>query len=222
MTAEELINSMIPPLKMEDKALQAINWMDKFRVTQLPVIENDLTYRGLISEDLLLEDSDLEREIGDFPLMLEETYTSGKTHFYDIIKLAIKHDLQLIAVVDEEKKFLGVVSVNETSAAIGQMFANQETGGIIVLSLKERDYSLAEISRLIESNDVKILSSFVATDEYDSALIKLTLKLNKTDLSRVIATLERFSYKIIAQFQETELLSNDKERLDLLLRYLNI
>jgi len=102
------------------------------------------------------------------------------------------------------------------------MFANQATGGILVLSLKEIDYSLAEISRLIESNETKILSSFVAVDEYDSAMIKLTLKLNKTDLSRVIATLERFSYKIIAQFQETELLSNDKERLDLLLRYLNI
>ncbi len=222
MTAEELINPMIPPLKVDDKALQAINWMDKFRVTQLPVIENNLIYRGLISEDVLLEDSDLEKEIGSFPLMLEETYTSGKTHFYDIIKLALKHNLQLIAVVDEEKKFLGVVSVNETSAAIGQMFANQATGGIIVMSLKERDYSLAEISRLIESNDTKILSSFVASDEYDSSLIKLTIKLNKTDLSRVIATLERFSYKIIAQFQEAELLSNDKERLDLLLRYLNI
>jgi acetoin utilization protein AcuB len=222
MIAEELINQMIPPLKTTDRAQQALNWMDEFRVTQLPVIEEDLSYKGLISESTLLEGGDIEKKLSEFKLDAEDKFAFSSTHFYDVIQLAMKNKMQVVPVLSEDRKFLGVISVNETTTAIAQMFASQGPGGIMVLSLKERDYSLTEISRLVESNDAKIISSFMMNDEMDPSLIKLTLKLNKSDLSRVIATLERYNYRIIAQFQETELLSNDKERLDLLLKYLNI
>jgi acetoin utilization protein AcuB len=222
MIAEELINQMIPPLKTTDAAQQALNWMEKFRVSQLPVIDSDLSYKGLINENTILEGGNTDKIISDLHIEFADVYASPQTHFYDVIKLAIKNKLQLVAVVAEDKKFLGVISVNDTSSAIAQMFASQGQGGILVLSLREKDYSLSEVSRLVESNDTKILSAFVVEDDLDSSNIKLTLKLNKADLSRVIATFERFDYKIVAKFQETELLSNDKERLDMLLRYLNI
>lgn len=221
MIAEELINQMIPPLKTSDSAKKAIAWMDEFRIAQLPVIENN-TYKGLLSEDTILESGDLSQEVSSLRLESEEVFVNPNTHFYDVVKLAMKNKLQLVAVVEEDKKFLGVISVNDTATAIAQMFASQGPGGILVLSLKENDYSLAQISRLVEANDAKILSAFVVSDETDPQLIKLTLKLNKSDLSRIIATFERYDYKIIANFQESELLSNDRERLDLLFRYLNI
>jgi acetoin utilization protein AcuB len=92
-----------------------------------------------------------------------------------------------------------------------------------VLSMPERDYSLSEISRHVESNDAKILSAYVSPDELDPYKIKLTLKINTTDISRIIATLERFEYRIIAQFQENgEGKQADKDRYDLLLKYLNM
>jgi CBS domain-containing protein len=222
MTAEELINQMIPPLKGRDKGQQALNWMEEFRVTQLAVVEDDLSYKGLISENTLLESGDLTKTIIEYKLESADKFAVPSMHFYDVIKLAIKNNMQVVAVVDQNNKFLGVISVNDTSAAIAQMFASQGPGGILVLSMKENQYSLAEISRLVESNDARIISSFIINDDLDHSKIKVTLKLNKTDLSRVIATLERYDYRIIAQFQETELISNDKERLDLLLKYLNI
>jgi acetoin utilization protein AcuB len=222
MIAEELINQMVPPLKTTDAAQQALNWMEKFRVTQLPVIDSELLYKGLITENTILEAGNTDKIISELNIEFADVYASPKTHFYDVIKLAIKNKLQLVAVVADDKKFMGVISVNDTSSAITQMFASQGQGGILVLSLKEIDYSLSEVSRLVESNEVKILSAFVVEDESNPSNITLTLKLNKSDLSRVIATFERFDYNIVAKFQETELLSNDKERLDMLLRYLNI
>jgi acetoin utilization protein AcuB len=60
-------------------------------------------------------------------------------------------------------------------------------------------------------------------DPLDKGKIKLTLKINQEDLSRVIATLERFNYRIIARYQESRTdPNNEKERLDMLMRYLNI
>jgi acetoin utilization protein AcuB len=221
MIAEELINQMIPPLKGTDTAQKAMTWMEEFRISQLPVVD-ERQYKGLITDDMILESGDLTREVSSMRLDSENIFVHAGTHFYDVVKLAMKNKLQLIAVVDNEKKFIGVISVSETASAIAQMFASQGPGGIIVLSLKENDYSLSQISRLVESNDAKILSSFVVNDEKNPSFIKVTLKLNRMDLSRIIATFERYDYSIIAQFHESELMSNDKERLDMLFRYLNI
>lgn len=221
MIAEELINQMIPPLKVTDTAQKAINWMDEFRLNQLPLVK-DGKYLGMVTEENILEHGNLNVTVADLRLEAQELTVFSYTHFYDVIKLAMKNQLQLVAVLNDKKEFLGVISVNDTATAIAQMFASQGPGGIIVLSMKENDYSLSQISRLVESNDAKVLSAFVANDELDPSMIKLTLKLNKIDLSRIVATFERYDYSVIAQFHESEFATNDKERLDLLFKYLNI
>ncbi|WMJ72572.1 CBS domain-containing protein [Cytophagaceae bacterium ABcell3] len=221
MTAEELINHMMPPLKPSDTTAMALNWMKEFRVEQLVLVDNG-TYKGIISEETLLGANDSEKPLSEYPLQHEEVYATPQAHFYELIKLAGQHKLQLLAVVDDDKKFLGIISINDTASATAQLFASQSPGGILVLAVRQRDYSLAEISRLVEENGVKILSAFVMDDENEPDLLKLTLKLNKEDLSRVIATLERYQYAIVAHFQESDFMNNDKERLDLLFRYLNI
>jgi len=221
MIAEELINQMIPPLKVSDSAEKAKKWMEEFRLTQLPVVENN-NFLGFLEEQALYEKDDFSGPISNIRLVNKELVVKPSSHFYDVIKLASKNKLQIVPVVNEDSKFVGVISVNETSFAMAQMFATQGPGGIIVLSMLDKDYSLSQISRLVEANDAKILSSFVSNDELDPNKIKLTLKLNRTDLTRIIATFERYDYKIIANFQENELTSHDKERLDLLFKYLNI
>ena len=221
MIAEELINQMIPPLKVSDTLQKAKLWMDELHLYQLPVVEG-IKYKGLITEDRILEAESLAGELSTVRLEAESIFVSPGTHFYDVVKLAMKNKMQVIAVLADNQDFFGVISVNDTASAIAQMFASQGPGGILVLSLKENDYSLSQISRLVEANDAKILSSFVVTDEKNPAYIKVTLKLNKMDLSRTIATFERYDYRILAHFQESELMSNDKERLDLLFKYLNI
>jgi hypothetical protein len=84
------------------------------------------------------------------------------------------------------------------------------------------DYSLAEISRLIEENHAKILSSILKEDPLDNGKIRLTLKINQLDLSRIVATLERFGYRVIGRYQESRPVGDEKERIDMLLRYLDI
>lgn len=222
MQAEELINQMIPPLKLNDSGQTALNWMEVFRLSQLVVVE-DRMYKGIILEDSILEKNDSSLPLSEYKLDFEEVYVTPGIHYYDVINLATKNHLELVPVVaSENKQYVGVISVNETSAAIAQMFASQGPGGIIVLAMKEIDYSLAQISRLIEANDTKILSVFASNDGKGNDYLKVTLKLNRIDLTRVIATLERYDYRIIAQFQETEVENYDKDRLDMLFKYLNI
>ena len=67
MIARELINHMIPPLKKSDTAKKAVAWMEELRVNQLPVIEAG-TYKGLISEEVILEDNDNSKAVSEYKL----------------------------------------------------------------------------------------------------------------------------------------------------------
>ncbi|MGK7394780.1 MAG: CBS domain-containing protein [Candidatus Cyclobacteriaceae bacterium M3_2C_046] len=221
MIAEELINHLIPSLKLSDKAEKAIVWMEELRTNQLPVIDNG-SFKGLISEEVIFENNDINKSVAEYALFAADCYVYDYQHFFDVIKQSNDHKVEIVAVLDELNHYLGVIALSDTLSALAQTAAIQSTGGLIVLSMNQNDYSLSEISRLVESNEAKILSSFVTPDNMDPHKIKVTIKINKSDLSHIVATLERFNYKVIAKFQHPSIITNEKDRLDILLRYLNI
>lgn len=221
MIAEDLINHMIPPLKGSDDAHKAIVWMEEFRCNYMPVVD-DGKLLGFLSEDIILETNDIEKCVKDFDLAGVNCYVHLDTHFYDILKVAADNKLQMVAVLNDDQSYCGVITVQDTLTSFAQTAAVQLPGGIIVLSMNHIDYSLAEISRLIEENHAKILSCIVKEDPLDAAKLRLTVKINQLDLSRIVATLERFGYRVIGRYHETKTLGDEKDRIDMLLRYLDI
>ncbi|HEY9004794.1 MAG TPA: CBS domain-containing protein [Ohtaekwangia sp.] len=221
MIAEDLINHMIPPLKGSDDAHKAIVWMEEFRCQYMPVVDEGKLL-GFISEEIILETNDIDRNVRDFNLIGQQCYVHLDTHFYDILKVAADHKLQMVAVLNEDMTYFGVITVQDTLTSFAQTAAVQMPGGILVLSMNHIDYSLTEISRLVEENHAKILSSILKEDPLDPGKIRLTLKINQQDLSRVVSTLERFGYKVIGRYQEAKPIAGEKDRIDMLLRYLDI
>jgi hypothetical protein len=221
MIAEDLINHMLPPLKGTDDAHKAIVWMEEFRCAYMPVVEDEKLL-GFISEEIILETNDIDKRVRDFDLVGQNCYVHLDTHFYDILKIGANNKLQMVAVLNEEQNYCGVITIQDTLTSFAQTAAVQLPGGILVLSMNHNDYSLAEISRLIEENHAKVLSSIVKEDPLDTGKIRLTLKINQVDLSRIVATLERFNYKVIGRYHETKPPDDDRERIDMLLRYLDI
>ncbi|SKC74435.1 hypothetical protein SAMN05660236_3072 [Ohtaekwangia koreensis] len=221
MIAEDLINHMIPPLKGSDDAHKAIVWMEEFRCNYMPVVE-DSKLLGFISEEIILETNDIDRNVRDFNLIGQQCFVHLDTHFYDILKVAAEYKLQMVSVLNADMTYHGVITVQDTLTSFAQTAAVQMPGSVLVLSMNHIDYSLAEISRLIEENHAKILSSILKEDPLDPGKIRLTLKINQQDLSRVVATLERFGYKVIGRYQETKPVVGEKDRIDMLLRYLDI
>lgn len=221
MVAAELINYMIPPLKVTDDAHKAVVWIEEFRCNHLPVVENGKLL-GFISEEAILESNEIDKRLGDFRLEGEDCFVSLDSHFYDILKVAGDNKLGIVAVLDEDNHYAGVITVQDVMTSFAQSAAVQMPGSILVLSMDLIDYSLAEICRYIEENNAKVLGSTLVEDPMDKGKIKLTLKINQDDLSRIVATLERFGYRVIARYRETKREDEGKERIDLLMRYLNI
>jgi acetoin utilization protein AcuB len=221
MIAEELINHLIPPLKTSDDAHKAIVWMEEFRCMHLPVVENG-ELLGFISEEIILESNDIERPLIEFPLVGKDCTAQLHAHFYEILKVAGEHKLQMVAVLNEDQKYAGVITVQDIMISFAQTASVQMPGGIIVLSMDLIDYSLAEISRYVEENNAKVISSLMLEDPMDKGKIKVTLKINQVELNRIVATLERFGYRIIGRYHETKVDTGEKDKIDMLLRYLDI
>jgi hypothetical protein len=80
---------------------------------------------------------------------------------------------------------------------------------------------LAEIARIVESENTKILSCFISTP-HGLENLELTLKLNRQDLKHVIATLTRFGYDVKSSYFESDYLDTLQDRYDGLMRYLDV
>ncbi len=221
MIAEELINHMVPPLKVTDDAHKAIVWMEEFRCNHLPVVSEGKLL-GFISEEIILESNDIVRNLEDFQLVGKDCVVGLESHFFEILRVAGEHKLNVVAVQNDEGQYAGIITVQDMMASFAQTASVQMPGGILVLSMDLIDYSLAEISRYVEENKAKVISSTMMEDPLDKGKIKVTLKINQLDLSRIVATLERFGYRVIGRYQEATRDDDSKERLDMLMKYLNM
>lgn len=219
MTAESLVSNTIVPLRTSDTGEDALEVMNDFYVRHLPIVNNQQLL-GLISEDDILN-YDVEEPIGSYSLSLIRPYVHVRDHIFEVMRLLAELQLTVIPVVDDEGNYVGLITLEDLLNYFGKTAAFTEPGSILVLEMSRRDYSLAEIARIVESESALVLSAYVSSHT-DSTRIDVTLKVNRQNIGSVIATLERFRYQVKATFNEMEYMDSLKERYDALMSYLKI
>ena len=221
MVAKELISDVVPSLRTSNTGINALNWMDIFKVSHLPIV-NDKEFLGLISETDIYALNMPEEPLGNHQLSLFRPYVSEYQHVFEIFELASRLKLSLVPVLDNRKNYLGSIIITDLLHMFAETTALKNPGGIIVLEINNNDYSLAQIAQIVEGNDAKILSTFI-TSHPNSTKLELTLKLNVTDLTSIHQTFNRYNYTILGSYmkhdEEEDLL---EDRYNLLIKYLNM
>ena len=221
MLASELISETIPALKTSDSGVQALTWMEIFRVKHLPIV-NHREFLGLISDQDIYDLNDADEPVGNHTLSLKKPYVNEGQHIYELIEVLSRLDLSLVPVLNAEKHYLGVVTQEDLTKAFSHLSCMQSPGGIVVLEMNNNDYSLTEISNIVEGDDGKILSMYVSASK-DPSRMQVTLKLNITDLTSILETFNRYNYHIFASYMTSENLDEFyQDRYDEFLNYLNI
>lgn len=221
MVANDLISDIIPSLKTSDTGQTALNWMEIFRISHLPIVNNQ-DFLGLISDADIYDMNQPEEPIGNHELTLIKPYVSGGQHLFEVIGLVARMKLSLVPVLDDGGHYKGVITTSDLIRHIAGISSMDQPGGIIVIETTERDYSLSQIAQIVESNNIKVLSMYL-TSPADSTRLEVTLKVNTTDLLALIRTFERYGYDV-----KTWVTTNDSmdkfysERFDLLMKYLNM
>jgi acetoin utilization protein AcuB len=221
MLAKDLISDVVPSLRTSDTGVKALYWMDIFRISHLPIVNNK-EFLGLISDSDIYDLNMVEEPVGNHGLSLSRPYVKENQHLYEVIEVVSSLKLSVIPVLDEKKNYLGLITMNDLLYSFAQMTAVKEPGGIVVLELNHNDYSLSQIAQIVEGNDAKILSLYV-TSPAESTKMEITLKINRTDLSAIIQTFNRYDYSIKASFMSDDKLDNlYNDRYEEFMRYLSI
>ena len=219
MKAVKLISSSIISLLPDDDGNRALELMNLYRVNHLAVVKNDF-YLGVVSDKEINNWNSSDEFIEEHLPNLASPHVIYNQHLFDIIEVLEKNNLSVVPVLDENKQYKGVITNRKLLYTIANSAAIQSVGGVIVLQMNHNDYSLTEISNIIENNDAKILSTYV-TSAPDSTKMELTIKINKTEITPIIKDLERYEYSIIASYKEDDEDVDFLERYEQLMRFLN-
>jgi acetoin utilization protein AcuB len=220
MLARDLISDAIPPLRTSDTVQKALDRMAEFRVYHLPVV-NEKQILGLVSENDLIEVTDYSTPIGSLSLNLRNYCVFEEQHVYDVIRLVNELHLSTVPVLDHQKNYLGLVSLTTLTEYFATLTSIHDPGSIVVLEISNRDNSLAHVAQIVESENAQILSSYVKSFP-DSMKLELTLKLNRTEVSAIIASFLRYDYVVKATFNDAKSDEGTQDRYDQLMNYLDI
>ena len=220
MRAIDVITEDIPPLTHSDTGEKALSWMEEFKVSHLPVLKFG-NFVGVISESDILDKMDLEKTLDELFQHLPRPYVISSDHIYQILSRISELKLSVIPILDDNENYLGCTTVQHLMSLIANTGSIKENGGILVLEMSHSDYSMAQIGQIVESNDAKILSSYIMSSP-DSTNIEVTLKINKIELDAIIRTFERYDYTIKASFQKSVYQEDLIYRYDALMNYLNL
>jgi len=220
MLNKEIISASIPSLHLNDPVSQALDLMADFHVTHLPVVVED-KLAGLVSEDALLNVEDDTTKLSQLQGTFSKTAARADAFFFEAVQMVNESALTVVPVITGESEYIGAITATDLLRQLGRTSGAGDTGGIIVLEMEKVSFSFSEISKLVETNDAQITQLNTYPDAASGSFY-IILRINKLEISDIIATFQRYEYQVKYYFGE-ELYENElRSNYDHLMNYLNI
>jgi acetoin utilization protein AcuB len=219
MFAKNYINHTIPFLKPTDSVEQALEILQEFKLNAM-VLVTENKVQAIVTEQTIM-DLPEEMELKNIPFFQKEEHVfEENTPFFEVLKLVSQIDKDVFPIVDLAQNYLGTVTKLDLYQKLVDGLSLNAEGGIIEIKLKDDSYSFSEIARLIEQEHAHILSMFMFTNDADEKSI--LMKLDAPQISYIVHSLERFGYEVLSYYSTEQVGSLEKDRFDLLMKYLNI
>lgn len=220
MLAIELNTTIIPALQLDDTVGKALQLILDFKVSHLSVVSEE-KYLGLIGEADLLAAGNKKMHINLLQDEFINVSIKENDHFLKAVNISNEFNISQVPVVNNDNDFLGSISDQDLLKNLGNFSGAKEVGGLIVLEMKRSQFSISEISRIVESNEA-IISHINTTIHPETGLLTVTIKINKKDLSMVVAAFGRYEYDVIYYFGEEKFENQIQSNYLHLMNYLDI
>jgi CBS domain-containing protein len=220
MIASQLIVDLLPPLKPSETFGKALLWMSEFKVGHLPVVDKN-NFLGIVSEEDILDSSLSEVNFLSNTIQLDSVFIYEYQHIFEVMRKMSEFQLTVMPILNRNDEYVGCTTLSHLMTIASNTTSIKEPGGVIVLRVNSKDYSLAEISQIVESNNARILSSYITSSD-DTSEIDVTIKLNKKELGAILQTFQRYDYKVIETYQKEDDFDDLKNRFDNLMNLLDL
>ena len=219
MTAKDLILNSIPVLNPAMYVSDALLRMEEAKLSFLPVTDGDI-YLGTICEKSLHDFVDVQQPIGtdylSFPFVRDES------HIFDALSQITQLSIDMLPVISFDNRYLGAIGRESLLKQLSVVCNTNQQGAVILLEMYPEDYSLSELSRLVEDNNFKVVNLLTYPYE-NTGMLRVNLKIDREDATPLLRSLERFNYKVVCCFQQQGFIDETlRQRLDELMYYLEL
>ena len=214
----EYINNDFKAIESSENIAIVQDFFAEINFSHFPIIE-DSVYIGSIAADDV-ENFDSDKTVSNYRYALEGFFARTDMIWIDVMEIFARNHTNIMPVLDEKNVYAGYYEINDVIKFFTETPFLKELGNVIIIEKPVADYSMAQITQIIESNNGKLLGAFISNSTIDK--IQITVKISLGTINEILQTFRRYDYEIVSDHQEDNYLTSLKERSDYLDKYLNI
>jgi len=214
----EYVNNDFKPFSDTDAVVEIQDFFADLNYSHFPVMEGGI-YIGCISA-VDAETFEAQRPITDYRYALEGFFVRTGMVWLDVLEVFARNNANIVPILDATNKYIGYYEITDIIKFLNETPFLKESGGIIVVEKPVADYSMSQITQIVESNNSKLLGIFVS--QADAEKVQITIKTTLGSINEIIQSFRRYNYEIISEHHEDDYLNTLKERSEYLDKYLNI
>ncbi|WP_026712694.1 CBS domain-containing protein [Flavobacterium daejeonense] len=218
MEITNYITNDFKPIDSQETIEVARDFLSDFNFSHFPVVEHGVYIGSISAEDV--ETFDEQKKVADYKYSLETFFIRTDALWLEVLEVFAKNHSNLIPVLDENNKYVGYYEMEDIINFFHQTPFIKEQGVIIKIRKGILDYSMSQITQIVESNNGKLLGLFISESDINS--VEITIKISSGAINEIIQTFRRYNYEIISEHHEDSYIANLKERSDYLDKYLNM
>jgi len=216
----DILSAGIPHLTPDDTVLLAKEIMLDNHVAHLPVVSANKLL-GIIDEESLLDAPSDNVPVSSLQTLFSHASVQGVGHMLDTLHICSEFQLTLVPVLSEESDYIGSISAMDLVRHTDKIIGAGDPGAIIVLEMDRVNFAFSEIIKLVETNDAQVTQLNTYSDSTNATFF-ITLRINKLEVSDIIATFQRYEYKIKYYFGEEQYENELRSNYNHLMNYLSI
>jgi Mg/Co/Ni transporter MgtE len=212
------INNDFRALDSQETILAAQDFFIDSSFSHFPVLEEGVYIGSIVANDI--ETFDTDKKVGDYKYTLGPFFVRPNMIWLDVLEVFGKNQTDIVPVLNENNLYLGYYELADIMRFLNETPFIKEAGGVIIVKKALIDYSMSQITQIVESNNGKLLGIFVSDSDNDT--IEITIKVTLGVVNDIIQTFRRYNYEIVSEHNEDNYINTLKERSDYLNKYLNI
>lgn len=212
------INNDFRALDSQETILAAQDFFIDSSFSHFPVLEESVYIGSIVANDI--ETFDTDKKVGDYKYTLEPFFVRPNMIWLDVLEVFGKNQTDIVPVLNENNLYLGYYELADIMRFLNETPFIKEAGGVIIVKKALIDYSMSQITQIVESNNGKLLGIFVSDSDNDT--IEITIKVTLGVVNDIIQTFRRYNYEIVSEHNEDNYINTLKERSGYLDKYLNI
>lgn len=218
MIWQNFIDQTLQPVQVSNTISEIKSAFKACKFNHLPVFKKEV-FKGSINIDDLI-DLDPTTVLSEYKYLLEIFYVETHKTNLDLIHEFANHQTNLLPILDDTKKYVGVMKLEDVLDLFGESPFVANEGEVMVLRKERTKFAFSEVAQLIETLNARVSGMYVS--QLSKETIEVTVKVEHQGINEILQTFRRYDYQIASEHPEDLFAEDLKEHSDYLNKYLDI